>query len=189
MQESIEVNRTELEERLILATDSAKAYIWQLEIDSGRIWTTAQAKEFFGFALNGELDLESLLSIVHPEDREKLRLTVEEAMRSGEDNAAEYRIVRPDGGIRWVLSRARSYPASTRQSACLIGISIDMTEGKQVEQAVENRLRFERLLSDLSARFVKTPPDRVDSKIDYVLKQILKSMVARNQARPDDCVF
>jgi len=127
MQESIEVNRTELEERLILATDSAKAYIWHLEIDSGRIWTTAKAKEFFGFALNRELDLESFLNIVHPEDREKLRLTVEEAMRSGEDNAAEYRIVRPEGGIRWVLSRARSYPASTRQSACLIGVSIDMT--------------------------------------------------------------
>jgi hypothetical protein len=47
MQEAIEVIRTELEERLILATDSAKAYIWHLEIDSGRIWTTAKAKEFF----------------------------------------------------------------------------------------------------------------------------------------------
>jgi transcriptional regulator with GAF, ATPase, and Fis domain len=55
----------------------------------------------------------------------------------------------------------------------MIGVSIDMTERKQVEQALENRLRFERLLSDLSARFVKTPPDRVDSEIDYALKQIL----------------
>ena len=174
MKEPPKVIRNELGERLILATDSAKAYIWHLEIDSGRIWTTAKAKEFFGFALNRELDLESFLDIVHPEDREKLRLTVGEAMRSGEDNAAEYRIVRPDGGMRWVLSRARSYPASTRQSACLIGVSIDMTERKQVEQALENRLRFERLLSDLSARFVKTPPDRVDSEIDYGLKQVLE---------------
>jgi HEAT repeat protein len=32
-------------------------------------------------------------------------------------------------------------------------------------------------------------PRWVDSEIDYVLKQILKKMVARNQARPDDCVF
>jgi hypothetical protein len=47
MQESIEVIRTELKERLILDTDSAKAYTWHLEIDSGRIWTTAKAKEFF----------------------------------------------------------------------------------------------------------------------------------------------
>jgi formate hydrogenlyase transcriptional activator len=52
--------------------------------------------------------------------------------------------------------------------------SIDMTERKQIEQSLENRLRFERLLSDLSARFVNIPPDRVDSEIDYGLKQILE---------------
>jgi PAS domain S-box-containing protein len=165
---------TELEERLSLAADSARAHLWHLEIESGRIWTTEKAKEFFGFALDRELDLESFLNIVHPEDREKLRLSVEEAVRSGEDNGAEYRIVRSDGSIRWVLSRARPYPASTGRSARLMGVSIDMTERKQVEQALENRLRFERLLSDLSARFVNIPPDQVDSEIDYGLRQILE---------------
>jgi PAS domain S-box-containing protein len=163
-----------LEERLSLAVDSTKAHLWHLETDSCRIWTTEKAKEFFGFALDRELDLESFLNMVHPEDREKFRLTVEEAVRSGEDNGAEYRIVRPDGSIRWVLSRCRPYPASTGQSARLMGVSIDMTERKQVEQALENRLRFERLLSDLSARFVNIPPDRVDSEIDYGLRQILE---------------
>jgi formate hydrogenlyase transcriptional activator len=174
MQESIETLRTELEERLSLAADFAGAHLWHLEIDSGRIWTTEKAKEFFGFPLDRELDLESFLNLVHPEDGEKLRLTLEEAVRSGEDHGAEYRIVRPDGSIRWVLSRGRSYPASTGQSARLMGVSIDMTEHKQGEQALENRLRFERLLSDLSARFVKIPPDRVDSEIDYGLRQILE---------------
>jgi formate hydrogenlyase transcriptional activator len=189
MQESIETLRTELEERLSLATDSARAHLWHLEIDSGRIWTTEKAKEFFGFPPERELDLESFLSIVHPEDREKLRLTVEEAVRSGEDKGAEYRIVRPDGSIRWVLSRGRMYPASTGQSARLMGVSIDMTERKQVEQALENRLRFERLLADLSARFVKIAPDRVDSEIEYGLRQILEffqvDRVALVRALPD----
>jgi hypothetical protein len=88
MQESIETLRTELEERLSLAGDSARAHLWHLEIDSGRIWTTEKAKEFFGFSLDRELDLESFLNIVHPKDREKLRLTVEEAVQSGEDIGA-----------------------------------------------------------------------------------------------------
>jgi hypothetical protein len=65
-----------------------------------------------------------------------------------------------------------TYPGSRGQSARLTGVSIDTTERKQVEQGLENRLRFERLLSDFSARFIN-----------------IKSMVARNQARPDDCVF
>ncbi|NWF53263.1 MAG: sigma 54-interacting transcriptional regulator [Syntrophaceae bacterium] len=174
MQESVDTLRPELEERLSLAADFAGGHLWHLEIDSGRIRITEKAKEFFGFPLDRGLDLESFLNIVHPEDREKLRLTVEEAVRSGEDNGAEYRIVRPDGCIGWVLSRYRLYPASTGQSARLMGVSIDMTERKQAEQALENRLRFERLLSDLSARFVNIPPDRVDSEIDYGLRQILE---------------
>lgn len=173
LKKSTETTHTELEELLSLAADSARAHLWHLEIDSGRIWTTEKAKEFFGFALDRELDLEGFLNIVHPEDREKLRLTVEDAVRSGEDNGAEHRIVRPDGSIRRVLSRCRPYPASTGRSARLMGVSIDITERKQVEQALENRLRFERLLSDLSARFVKVPCDRVDSEIDKGLRQIL----------------
>jgi PAS domain S-box-containing protein len=174
MQESIEPIHTDLAEQLSLAADSARAYLWHLEIDSGRIWTTDKAKEYFGFVPDREMDLESFLNLVHSEDREKLRVAVEEAVRSGGDHEAEYRIVHPDGSIRWVLSRARRYLASTEQSARLIGISIDMTVRKQVEQALENRLRFERLLSDLSARFVKIPQDRVDSEIDDGLRQILE---------------
>jgi formate hydrogenlyase transcriptional activator len=174
LKESTETMRTELAERLSLVADSVRAHLWHLEIDSGRIWTTEEAKEFFGVSLDRELDLEGFLNIVHPEDREKLRWALEEPVQSGEDNGAEYRIVRPDGSIRWVLSRGRPYPASMGRSARLVGVSIDVTERKQVEQALENRLRFERLLSDLSARFVAIPPERVDSEIDYGLRQILE---------------
>jgi transcriptional regulator with GAF, ATPase, and Fis domain len=49
-----------------------------------------------------------------------------------------------------------------------------MTERKQVEQSLENRLQFEQLLSELSARFVNIPPDRVDSEIDHGLREILE---------------
>jgi formate hydrogenlyase transcriptional activator len=51
---------------------------------------------------------------------------------------------------------------------------IDMIERKQSEQELENHLRFERLVSDLSARFVNLPPDRVDAEIDYGLRQLLE---------------
>ena len=55
-----------------------------------------------------------------------------------------------------------------------MGVSLDITERKQTEEALEDRLRFERLLSDLSARFVNMPPDRVDSEIEDGLRQILE---------------
>ncbi|HXX53221.1 MAG TPA: GAF domain-containing protein, partial [Thermodesulfovibrionales bacterium] len=75
----------ESEARLSLAADSAGAMLWSLTIDSGHLWTTEKAKEFFGFEPGSQMDLESFLTIVHPEDREKLRRTVEETMRSTKD--------------------------------------------------------------------------------------------------------
>jgi two-component system, NarL family, sensor kinase len=45
---------------------------------------------------------------------------------------------------------------------------------KQAEVALGERLRFEELLSDLSARFVNIPPERVDSEIEDGLRQVLK---------------
>ncbi len=123
----------ESEARLSRATDSAGVMPWTLDIGSGRIWTTEKAKEFFGFAPDSEMDLESFLKIVHDADREQLRRTVEETIRSGNDNSAEYRSVRPDGGIRWVLSRGRLYPAAPGLPAILMGVSIDITEHKILE--------------------------------------------------------
>jgi PAS domain S-box-containing protein len=135
---------TESEDRLSLATDAAGVMPWTIDMGSGRLWTTERAKEFFGFAPDGDMSLESFLSIVHPEDRDSLRRVVEETMQSGTDNKAEYRIVRPDGSIRWVLSRGRPYAASSGGSSSLVGVSADITERRRVDDALrenEERLR------------------------------------------------
>jgi signal transduction histidine kinase len=50
----------------------------------------------------------------------------------------------------------------------------EIKRGEQAEQALGERLRFEQLLSGLSARFVNMPSDRVDSEIEYGLRQILE---------------
>ena len=59
----------------------------------------------------------------------------------------------------------------------MFGISVfgrDITERKQAEQAMEERLRFERLVSNLSARFVNIPFDQVDPEINRALKEVLE---------------
>ena len=55
-----------------------------------------------------------------------------------------------------------------------MGVSIDITERKQAEEALRERLQFEHLLSSLSARFVNIPPDQVDAEIEHGLRRILE---------------
>ncbi|MGA2224098.1 MAG: sigma 54-interacting transcriptional regulator [Syntrophobacteraceae bacterium] len=126
----------ESEARLSLAADAAGAMLWNLDVSSGHIWTTQKAKDFFGFAPDSDMNLESFLGVVHPEDRENLSRIEEMAVQSGTDSSAEYRIVRPDGSTRWILSKGRLYKATPGSAACLMGVSIDITERKQAEEEI-----------------------------------------------------
>ena len=47
-----------------------------------------------------------------------------------------------------------------------MGVSIDITERKQAEQLLEERLRFETLLAEISARFINLPVHRIASEIE-----------------------
>ena len=48
----------------------------------------------------------------------------------------------------------------------------EMTEGKRTEQVLEERLKFETLLAELSARFVNLPADQIDGEIEDAQRRI-----------------
>jgi PAS domain S-box-containing protein len=83
----------------------------------------------------------------------------------------ECRFRRRDGTAIWVSMSTRRVTGPDGQTL-YSGFVEDITERKQAEEALGERLKFEQLLSDLSARFVNIPPDRVDSEIEVGLRQI-----------------
>jgi formate hydrogenlyase transcriptional activator len=164
----------ESESRLSMATSAAGAGLWIMESDTGHVWVTPRTRELFLFAPDEKLNYESFFKVIHPEDRERVHQAVQQALRSGENLHCDYRIVQPDGGIRWIGARGQRHLRSAGESDRLMGVSLDITERKQAEEALEDRLRFERLLLDLSSKFVNIPTDRVDSEIEDGLRQILE---------------
>ena len=104
----------ESEARLSLAAASANAGLWTLEPQTGHVWATEKTLELFGFAPNEEIDFEKFLSRVHPDDREAIRQTVTEATQSARESSVDYRIVQPDGGVRWITSRGRLHAGPRR---------------------------------------------------------------------------
>jgi len=78
-------------------------------------------------------NFKSFLDAVHPEDRERLAKAMAGQRETGGYDQ-EYRIVRPDGTIRWIW--ARSYPVLDAQNQVLrfAGIADDITERKALEQ-------------------------------------------------------
>jgi formate hydrogenlyase transcriptional activator len=164
----------ESESRLSMTISAARAGVWIYEPDTDHVWVTPRTRELFLFAPDEELNYESFFKVIHPEDRERVHQAVQQALRSGENLHCDYRIVQPGGGIRWIAAHGQLHLRSAGESDRLMGVSLDITERKQAEEALEDRLQFERLLSDLSARFVNIPPDRVDSEIENGLGKILE---------------
>ena len=85
----------------------------------------------------------------------------------------ECRFLRRDGSEIWVSLSTRLATGPDGQTF-YSGFVEDITERRRAEDALGERLKFEELLSDLSARFVNIPPDRVDSDIEDGLRRILE---------------
>jgi PAS domain S-box-containing protein len=75
---------------------------------------------------------------VHPEDRSRVEDGLGKLARYGQ-SSHEYRILRPDGSVRWIRSRTEALPPSSRFHGCMAGIARDITEQKQAEEQLRQQ--------------------------------------------------
>ncbi|MBT9525045.1 MAG: PAS domain-containing protein [Rhizobacter sp.] len=128
-----EARRTqELARRLEVAASAAGLGIWSREPGRDRGEWNAQMFEMIGRpqSLGVPLRAEWLSEVVHPDDRERMR-TAHAELRATQDVTVEheYRIVRPDGEVRWLVSRARH--EKREAGSVQFGIAIDVTERQE----------------------------------------------------------
>ena len=166
----------ESEERLSLATAAAGLGVWMWDVSRNEVWATENWRRMFGFAADAVIRYETVLGRIHPLDREAVDRAVRRAIEDQADCVTEYRVVLPDGAHRWIAARGRMRSGTAVAQAKMLGVSVDITDRKRSEQALEERLRFEQLLTDLSARFIHQPPDQIDAVIDDSLKRLLETL-------------
>jgi len=77
-----EESMRESEERLNLAADSAGAGLWSLNLATGCFWITTRTRELFGFSADEEVTFDRFLEVVHPQDRDLIRQTVQTMAQS-----------------------------------------------------------------------------------------------------------
>jgi two-component system cell cycle sensor histidine kinase/response regulator CckA len=125
----------ESEERLRLALDSGKIGAWEWNIRLDRLMGSPRLHDFLGLP-DGTLQdgLQSLIARIHPEDAGAFRDAIAWAMEGARDCEMELRIVRPDGDIRWLYTRAKVFRDRDNRPARVIGAAMDISERKQAEE-------------------------------------------------------
>ncbi|MBW2515339.1 MAG: sigma 54-interacting transcriptional regulator [Deltaproteobacteria bacterium] len=166
----------ESEARLNLAATSADAGLWILEISTGHIWATQKARELYGFAPGQELNFEDFIQIIAPEDRARIRRSVEQTTRTKGDFREEYRIVHPDGTIKWMAARGRPYFKSSGEPERLMGVSLDISEHKRMEDQLRGRLEE---IEGLKQQLEK---ENIYLREEIELQNVHEEIVGRSQA-------
>lgn len=131
---------------LLLAEQSAGIGVWDAELASGLVRGTAQFFKIMGLPPSSEpVPQEVFRSLRHPEDRDRVLDGYKAAIAAGANiYESEYRIVRPDGQVRWIFGRGRVVRDAQGHPVRYSGVDVDITERKEAEARLnesEQRLR------------------------------------------------
>ena len=128
-------------DRLLLAMEAGTSIGWDLDISSGRGFWFGNLHAVFGIPSDTHVgEAKDFIRYVHPDDRQRISDALADA-RLGNLYAPEFRIVRPDGTIRWLVSRGEFYCAEDDNTERILGVSLDITERKLAQEAVSDMSR------------------------------------------------
>ncbi|GAB4452414.1 MAG: hypothetical protein OHK0029_03260 [Armatimonadaceae bacterium] len=126
------------ERRLNTAQAVARIGSWDFEVETNKITWSLETFRLLEHPIDQEEpDYETMLRYHHPEDRPRLRHAVERAIRFGEPYAFDLRILRRNGGIRWVHAVGRPEISPNGKVSHLYGTVQDITERKQLEEQLK----------------------------------------------------
>lgn len=123
---------------LVLAASGLATFSWDVASDAVR-WNDTHFR-MLGYE-PGSLapDYEAWRSRVHPDDVARVESEIRSATTARRDFRSTYRIVRPDGTMRWVEGRGRMVYDAAGEPATMHGVMADVTEQRDIEAALRAR--------------------------------------------------
>ncbi len=123
---------------------------WQ-QSPTGAVWWSEEMYRIFEVSRKAFIpSLESVLALVHPEDRRAVQASSDALAPGRKCNEVEFRTIRSDGSIRWISSRAVLKARRRGDPLYVIGTCQDITDRKGMEENLAAALEYSRLLVDVT---------------------------------------
>jgi PAS domain S-box-containing protein len=129
--------------QLLEAQRLAKVGSWEREIDTGRSQWSEEIYRIFGLPNDAERGLSAFINFVHPEDREKVLETERQVYSTNAPIETEYRIIRPNGEMRYLRSVIEAIRNDQGEPTRLVGATEDITDAKRAEEESLSRRKLE----------------------------------------------
>jgi PAS domain S-box-containing protein len=153
------------DERLRFALDAASMGTWDWDLATGTVQWSDNMERIHGLPA-GTFDetFQSYEREIHPADRERVVASIRLALAGGEPHDLEYRIVGPDGQIRWVEGKGHVKAGADGQPARMTGVCMNITRRKEAELARVDALEQSNRASQRLAAIVESSDDAIVSK-------------------------
>ncbi|NIJ09329.1 signal transduction histidine kinase [Sphingomonas vulcanisoli] len=112
--------------------------MWSFDIATGDLETSPMCRINFGRDPALPFTYTDLHAAIHEDDKARVEEAIATSIRSGGDYDIEYRLITPDGETRWIGIRAQPSYADDGTPLTLDGLSVDVTDQKRMEQALQS---------------------------------------------------
>ena len=151
----------EREERLSLALDGAQLGTWEINLQTGRMSASSRMVGMVGIKNDASSRrLDEWWKRVHPDDRMRLHTEIADAMTRLTTFETEFRVVWPDGTVRWLLPKGKIVRDEEKRPIRAAGVAMDITARHQAEeeraQLLHEAERREQELRDKQAQLVQS---------------------------------
>jgi PAS domain S-box-containing protein len=134
-------------QRLHFALGAAGIGTWHFDLRTGVATYDESLNRIFGLpAVETQTSLEDRLARVHQDDRARVKAVIDDAIRRHGEFTVEFRVVRPDGTLRWLRDRGRVVIDEQGAPLVATGAVMDITEHRKLEE-------HDRMLADATQAF------------------------------------
>jgi len=124
----------------------ARIGTWDWDVDTDRLYWSDAIYGMFGFKI-GEVTPSYALfcACVHPDDRVRVRAGELRCLETGENHDEEYRVIWPDGTIRWLRETGNVVKNNHDETIKMMGVVRDITEEKASASYLQHLAHFDPL--------------------------------------------
>jgi PAS domain S-box-containing protein len=132
-----------------LALAAAGLGAWDYNLGTGEMVWDQRSRGMFGVPVDGPITYDRAVQCVHPEDRAAVEAAVKQALAwPGGAYHLEFRVVWPDGSVRWVDAHGRAQfevEGGSYRAVRLVGVNADITDRKRAEESFYGAQKLESI--------------------------------------------